>query len=238
MTPLRENFQTHQFDQQTQKAILNERTSLPVEGVAGQQIERKRALVNAYITDQFGANARGNNVYLVGWSDVAGDDVTLSGATFTPLDTTLYFIQLASDVQPAPAGQLVAITPDQFTWSSIERTSVSGEGLNNMTILPGASVVMQYTPLPGAVLDQVDELDVYMDRSSGFGRQVVLELWNWERGVWEAMSDTQVEDYSVFDPQRYLGDQNAVRVRLSLDVEVSYGSAWVRRFGLTQRGQF
>ena len=234
---LRENFQTRQFDQQSQRAILNEKPVNSLSGIALQQAERRKALINAYVFDQFGASARGNNVYLVGWSDAPGDDIELEGATFTPLDTTLYFIQLDSNIEP-PIGQNVTIMPDQFTWFSLERKEVSGEGLNNMTLLPGTSVIMQYTPLPGAVLDQVDELVLYLDRGSGFGRQVGLSLWNWAHEEWDPLNDTNVQDYSVFSPQRYLGAQNTVRIRLSLLVDVDYGSAWIRRFSLMQRGQF
>ncbi len=237
---LRENFQTRQFDQQTQRAILNE-AIIPAKlvGAAAQKAERRRAIITSYMFDQFGATAYGNHVYLVGWSDEAGDDITLSGATFTPLDTTLYLIQMDAAIPPAPPTQSVTIMPDQFTWTSLERTNVdSMGGLNNLTLLPGASVVMQYRPLEGAVLKQVDELVLYLDRGSGFGRQVGLELWNWERQEWNELTDTNVQDYLLVSPRRYLGPQNTVRVRLTLKPDVTYGSAWVRRFSLMQRGKF
>lgn len=234
---LRENFQTRQFEQQSQRAIYNEVPTTRLEGIVAQQAERRKALVNAYVFDQYGAAARGNDVYLIGWSDAPGDDVTLEGATFTPLDTTLHFIQLTSDVTP-PTNQTITILPDQFTWFSLERKEVSGEGLNNMTLLPGTDVVMQFTPLEGAVLDEVDELVLYVDRGSGFGRQIGVEVWDWERAAWEQLSDMNVEDYTLFNPERFLGAQNTVRVRLTLRVDMDYGSAWIRRFSVIQRGQF
>jgi hypothetical protein len=86
----------------------------------------------------------------------------------------------------------------------------------NLTLQPGDDLSFQFTPLPEAVLDTVDQLTVRMERTSMGDADLPIYLYNWTRGEWEQVS--LVDGERQFSrPSRYLGPENAVRVRLNAD---------------------
>ncbi|MCU0511505.1 MAG: hypothetical protein MUE40_02940 [Anaerolineae bacterium] len=202
-----------------------------------QQRDRLTAVLSAFLADQFGSTAYGDHAYLAGWSSEARRDVALvpGDTNYINVETTLYLIQIA--VQPAATAPEVpvTITPDRFTWSILERRNVEGAGPYDLTLLSDAEVVLRYTPLPAAVLSQVQELTIFLDRSSGYGGRVSLDVWDWQRRAWEALDNSVRQDsYTLSDPAPYLGPGNAVQLRLRLSID--FGSAWIRRLTVTQQG--
>jgi hypothetical protein len=197
---------------------------------------RNQSAVAAYLRDQYESTARGDDVYLVGWSETWPDDMTIVDAPASPMDTTLFVVRLPVAFQPPPASQTVTLTPDQFTWATLERDLVSDGGATGVRLPPGGSFVIRYTPVASARLAEVDAFDLFIDRSRGYGALVELEIWDWRRQAWQAMGERSLERYTFDDPADYLGPLNAIQLRMTLDA--SYSSVEIDRVSVTQTGRY
>ncbi|MEL7432576.1 MAG: hypothetical protein AAFN11_01390, partial [Chloroflexota bacterium] len=191
---------------------------------------RRRALLRAFMRDQYASRGIGNQAYLMGWT--TGEqptDIAVQDVTYRAVDTSLHIIELASSVDTPPASQQVTIDPSQFTWAftNITTTQVFG-GVNNLTIINPGFAEMQLMPLEGAVLDTVDMMTLELDRSSAYGREVEVSLWNYQTNEWDAFDSRTSESYDITAPEPYLGPRNTVRLRLSLDRNLAESSASAR----------
>ncbi|MGB1285248.1 MAG: DUF7408 domain-containing protein [Aggregatilineales bacterium] len=197
--------------------------------------ERRRALLTAFTRDQFSSTARGHDVYLAGWSDVwTDDDVTFDEKGTQNLTTTLYLIRL--DVTIEQPDDVVTIQPDQFTLFWLNAESTIGTVPDDLTMEQLSSTEMQFVPIDGAILDDVTGMQIRVDRGSSYGRQFELLLWNYPLQQWMPLEDTRREEYILTDPTPYLGVNNSVRMRFEMDIP--FGSAWVRHVGVLQTGTF
>jgi hypothetical protein len=192
------------------------------------------SLVNDYvITSSLTATGRGNHVFFAGWNSESPLPLLLDGAPWTSTDATLYLVDLNVDVIH-PTG-ITSVTPEQFTWIN-ESDNLLGERTPlNLSLQPGEQATFRFTPLPSAVLTEVDELVVHMDRASIGLAAIPVDLFNWETDAWETVDAGQGET-RISDPQRFLGPQNTVRLRLtSGDVG---GFLRVEQLLVEQRGTF
>lgn len=163
---------------------------------------------------------RGNHAYLTGWTDKAPLDTTVEGSTLKTIDTTLMLIQL-NVKNTVPQGNTV-ITADQFTWFAQSRSSLADVGPLDISFNPGDEAVLRFTPLPDAVLKQVNELRIYVDRNQNTNRNITLQVWNWDAGQWEDQATTSGNQIIISNPARYIGPENAVQIRLSADAFGGY----------------
>lgn len=202
-----------------------------------QSYNRRAALLNSFMLDQFGSTARGNNVYLIGWAESWPRDIELGSAPWSTVETALYIVALDVTVEEPPSSERVQLTPDQFTWVALDRQGVDGtSGPNDLLLIPNSSMSLRYTPLSTAVLSEVDELDIRIDRSASRGISVTLDIWNWQTDQWEEMTNFREQSYIITEPEPYLGPQNMVQLRVSLGEEL--GSARIQELAVTQSGSF
>jgi hypothetical protein len=207
-----------------------------------QEANRRRALLNAFMRDQYATGSFGDEVYLVGWSNEQHPiDVEISNSEYRAVDTSLYIVQLENRVEAAPAGEAVTILPDQFTW--VIRDRAAGQtigGLNDLTMINPAWAEVRFMPIESAVLSEVTNISLELDRSSSYGREVQISLWNWQTQEWDLLDDPRLETYEVENPAAYLGANNMVDVRISLDSDLvsSAASARIRGLRLTMTGSF
>jgi hypothetical protein len=206
-----------------------------------QDIRRRQLFLSAFNNDSYLSTARGDRVYLAGWSDVMPLITELTGANWESVDTTLHIIELAVE-STIPRGN-VLISPDRFTWVARERTGLTTDIAPVNTVLqPGDEAIFRFTPIRGAVLADVRELKLRMDSSGAVRADVPLELWNWEAGEWtpiemrNAENQSTVSEFSIRDPQQYLGPQNAVEVRITANE--SGGYLRIGRLTVEQEGRF
>jgi hypothetical protein len=177
---------------------------------------------------------RGDQVYLAAWSNQAPVGIDVQGGSWKSLDTTLYLTQL--DLQSTPPTGEVLISSDQFTWTVQSQTTVSDAVPLGMTLQSGDEVVFRFTPLPDSVLRQVNQLTVYIDRGQNLLRNFPLNLWDWSKGDWEKMEIPSGSQLDISDPQRFLGPENAVQVRIVADDIGGYPR--FDNLTVEQRGQF
>lgn len=175
---------------------------------------RRQAFLQAFVRDQYGSTARGNRVFLAAWGagEPAADEV--AGADWSALDTTLYLIELAVEIDTT-ANRDILITRDQFTWTARERGTNDLQASPFQLTLTGENeAVFRFTPLPGAVLGTVDVLTLLVERMPGTQNSSDLALWNWREQTWEPAPFGDTERLDIRNPERYLGPNNAVEVRV------------------------
>jgi hypothetical protein len=200
-----------------------------------QEFYRRRMFLSSFMSDPYDVlTGRGNRAYLAAWVDAAPLGVTLEGANWKSLDTTLYLVEL--DVTLTPTSEEVLIASDQFTWIVKDRNSVTDLAPVALTLQPGDEVAFRFTPLPESVLNEVSELTLTVDRDSNTSRTMPLQLWNWDTQAWVEISINGGNVHSIRDPQAYLGPQNAVQVRIIADEIGSYTR--ISDLSVEQRGQF
>jgi hypothetical protein len=202
-----------------------------------QELERRQQFLSAFMADQYNATGRGDRVYLVGWTNQAPFEENLVGVNWRSVDSTIYIIELASEVVHPAANTRVTITPDQFTWTAIEREGILDAAPTNLTLYTDRVVSFKFTPVLQAELAKVSELYVILDQGdlSNRYRDVSIELWNWKSQAWEPYEINDIRT-RIFNPSRFVGPANAVQVRIKRDISGSY--LYVNHLGIEQRGEF
>lgn len=204
-----------------------------VETVEQQTILRQQWLLSALVNDSFRSTGRGDKVYLAAWVDEAPIMVDLAGANWNEQTSTLYLIELETELE-TPERE-VLIPPERFTWAVREYTGFSEIAPVELNMQPGEEVVFRFTPLPGAVLDEVSELHLVANDMNVGGRSVPLSLWNWKAGTWHTY-DVSRSGLTVEDHERFLGPENAVQIRLVAD-EIG-GYLRIGQISIQQLGTF
>lgn len=150
------------------------------------------------------------------------------------MDTTLYLVEL--DVEETPPSKEVLVSSDQFTWMVRSRNSVTDLAPIGMTMQQGDQVAFRFTPLPDAVLNEVSDLTLMIDRGSNSTRTFPIHLWNWENQEWDELAVTDGSEYAIHNPAEYLGPQNAVEVQVIADEIGNYTR--IQDLSVEQRGRF
>ncbi|MCB9450549.1 MAG: hypothetical protein H6672_03870 [Anaerolineaceae bacterium] len=202
--------------------------------VAEQEAYRRRLFLEALMTDAYGTTGRGDRAYLAAWADGAPLDITVPDTDWGSVDTTLYLTEL--EIEFTPPTQQVLITGDQFTWVSLSNVGGNTDTPIGLSLQPGDETVLRYTPLPGHVLAQVDEFTIDIDHNSRTGRNMPIDLWNWDTGVWETIRFINTSQLTINHPTPYLGPNNAVEVRIVADD--AGGFVRIQDMTIEQRGRF
>ncbi|MEQ8674801.1 MAG: hypothetical protein RLP44_18235 [Aggregatilineales bacterium] len=200
-----------------------------------QENRRRQALLNAFISDQYASTSRGDHAYLVGWTDTAPLDEVIGGAGWEPLDTTLYIIEL-DVIAETPATGSTVIARDQFTWVSLDRTGTDEMGPYSLNLFNATAVTFRFTPLPDAVLSEVDTLNVILERPNVVSSVMQVEIWDWEAQTWDDLQFNREESLTVRNPERYLGALNAVQIRIQRPE--TGGSVFIEQVAVEQIGSF
>ncbi len=198
-----------------------------------QSILRQQLFLSSFIDDAYGTTGRGDAVYLAAWTDESPLNLAVEGANWNAQDTTLYLVEIGTTLDQ-PSGR-VTISPDQFTWVVREYFGMGDIAPIALAMQPGEEVVFQYTPLPEAVLGEVDELLVQIQNINIGGRNIPAYLWDWTLSEWEEINVTN-EIAAIADPARFLGAQNAVRLRFVS--EDSGGYLRAGRILISQTGSY
>jgi len=214
--------------------FLRSRAFLGAESTDDKQAAREQAFLASFMVDQFDSTARGSGLYLVGWRDEWERDLDIRGASWTSVDTTLYIIQLETDMQ-LPA-ETATLTSEYFTWMSLSRSGLTGNGTDGFSLFEMQGVEFLFNPLPGLVMDEVDRLVIEVDRSGGYAQSLDTELFNWVENEYDVYTFRDGEILAFDDPRPYLGAGNMVRIRLHY--EQGIGTARVRKMRIEQTGRY
>lgn len=199
--------------------------------------QRKQAFLQSFIIDQFGSTSRGNRVYLVGWGEDAPLDEVIGGADWTALDTTLYVIEL--NVAVDNPNRRVLVSRDQFSWVATQRDGASAVGAYAIGLFGASELTYRFTPLPSAILSEVEELTVILDRTNPTSSLVEMAIWNWREHEWDTLNMFNVQEVTLDDSNNlalYLGPLNTVQLRVRRPD--TGGSARINQIAIEQLGQF
>ncbi|NJO84025.1 MAG: hypothetical protein HC828_15385 [Blastochloris sp.] len=151
---------------------------------AEQEARRRQFFVTSLVEDAYESTGRGDNIYLAGWANQSPlVETTLEGANWNAQDTALYLIEL--EVEHERPVEEVVIVPERFTWMVREYQGLGAISPVQLSMQQGEEVIFRYTPLPDAVLRQVDELVLNISGQNTVGRTFPLQLWNWAEETWE-----------------------------------------------------
>lgn len=195
---------------------------------------RDQYLASAFIDDSYGSTGRADSVYLAGWLDSAALPIDLLGADFDSAERTLVITRL--DAQITPPGEEVLITGDRFGWTIREYVGLGEVTPVELNMQPGEEVIIQFTPEPTAVLDEVTELRLRLDDISiASSRRLPLNIYNWTTSTWDEIT-VSAQTLTIRDHAAYLGAQNSVRIRVVADEVGTF--LRLGRLSVEQRGTF
>ncbi len=213
---------------------LRTRAFLRAESIKERQAAREQSFLASFSVDQFLSDGRGAGLYLAGWSDSWARDLEIEGAAWSAVDTSLYLIELDVDIELP--GEQVTLSSDYFSWMTLEREGLVGNGTDNFSLFESQSVEFLFHPLPGLALDEVTRLYLKVDRGGGYAQMLPLEVYDWEAGAYEKFGYREGDELELAAPAAYLGAGNAVRLRL--EYNSGSGTARVRRIRLEQTGRY
>jgi hypothetical protein len=194
---------------------------------------RDQLFLSALVDDSFDATGRADTLYLAGWLDDAPLTTTLSGQSAAVRQTTLVLIALDTSIEP-PAGP-VTISSDRFTWAVRAYSGLGEVTPIDLNMQEGEEVTFRFTPLPSAVLDDVQQLTIVLDSLNVAVRRVPLWLYDWRADEWVQVEVGREGLTLSSDFARFLGPQNAVQVRLAADEFGGY--LRIGSLGIEQRGR-
>ncbi|MCU0479736.1 MAG: hypothetical protein MUE54_00830 [Anaerolineae bacterium] len=200
---------------------------------ATQIFNQRRALIASFMIDQYGSRARGNRVFLLGWSETSPTEENMGEQTYSSVDTTLYIIEL--DVEITPTEDEIIVSKDQFTWLALTESQIGNISPSNLntSLLDENIVAFRFTPIASAQLEEVTALSILIDRTST-SLNNTLELWDWQAETWVAFQIGGQSRYEVEDYAPFIGAQNAVQIRTTSGL--SGGSRYIQQLGIEQRG--
>ncbi len=206
-----------------------------------QENQRRQAFLNAFVLDQYASTARGDRVYLIAWADNAPIDEVVDGAGWEALDTTLYIIELTLESrevlnESSDLDDLSHVTQNQFTWVSRNRNGVDDVGPYSINMFNDSEVIFRFTPLPSAVLSDVEAMNLVIERPNALTAALQVQLWNWENEAWDDVEFDREMIVPIDSFEDYLGPLNAVEVRLARPQ--AGGSVSIRQLGIEQFGQY
>ena len=214
--------------------FLRSRLFLEVQSTAGRQAAREQSFLASFLLDQFDSTARGSGLYLVGWHDDWARDLTISGADWTAVDTTLYIIEL--DVKLQLPRQSATLTTEYFTWLTTDRQGISGNGTEDFNLYEGQQVEFIFHPLPGLAMDAVERLHIEVDRGGGYAQALDVKVFNHRSSTYDTFTYRDGDELEFDDPAPYLGAGQRVQLRLSY--EEGLGTARVRKIRIEQTGRY
>lgn len=213
---------------------LRTRSFMNADTKSERQAAREQAFLASFMVDQFGSSARGSGLYLLGWSDEWGRDLSIGGAGWSSIDTTLYLIELDVDIE-LPS-QRVTLTTENFSWMTLDRQGVTDNGADGFSLFEEQSVEFLFHPLPGLAMDTVEHMLVDVDRGGGYGQALHVELYDWTRSDYDVFTYRDGSELELSAPHRYLGPGKAVRIRLRYGEGM--GTARVRKIRIEQTGHY
>lgn len=213
---------------------LRTRSFLNAESASERQAAREQAFLASFMVDQFGSSARGSGLYLLGWSDEWRRDLSIGGAGWSSIDTTLYVIKL--DVAIELPSQRVTLTTENFSWMTLDRQGVIDNGTDGFSLYEEQSVEYLFHPLPGLAMESVERMLVDVDRGGGYGQALRVELYDWIQDDYEVFTYRDGSELEFSAPRRYLGPGQAVKLRLRYGDGI--GTARVRKIRIEQTGRY
>ena len=153
-------------------------------------------------------------VTLLAWSEEPQFEATMDSDNYNLLATTLYFLEIPL-AEVTAGGEGVEVPRELLNWRILDESGFYPSGVADFYMPPGW-IEIEFAPWSRFQTMEVTDLEVVLERppaSSGTPAPLV-RLWNWEQERWATIPDVVWGRMDVSDFERYLGEQNEVRIRL------------------------
>jgi len=180
------------------------------------------------ISSMLANDGRGDDVYLMGWSDKVPFRTNVLNASFEGTDVALYIVRL--NIELAGGGQTMdVIPPGLMTWQALQ----DSDGYNrptpyNLYLEPGTIFAFRFQPIALMPVPPISSLVIHLEGDGG-GRVPLVEIWNFNAGGWETVQvnwgDTRLESVAS-----YVDASGGVNLRIR--TRMDYGDS-VSRFDVT-----
>ena len=174
-------------------------------------------LISSMLTN----DGRGEDVYLIGWSDDIPFRTRVLNASFEEADVALYItklnIELAGDAQAVNT-----IPPGLMTWQLLEDTGTYYDSSPyGLFLSPGDIFAFRFQPIALVPVPPIDSLVIHLEGDST-DKLPLVEIWSFSTGRWESIQanwgDTRIESASS-----YVDASGGVNLRIQ--TRMDYGSS-------------
>jgi hypothetical protein len=178
-----------------------------------QDYYRRFSLVSAILGMNQGGG-RGGGFYLAGWTDSFPEEMTLysgSRREFDTADHSLYLVSFQPQIQAT--GKEMAFSPGAFTWAVLDGSpNMETSPYNTYVYSPG--MTLQFDLTQQVKYSAIHSLTLHLQGSSN-PTQLVISLWDYQTGSWQIQTIQQYGDYTLPDPERFLGPGSQIRLKIA-----------------------
>jgi hypothetical protein len=154
---------------------------------------------------------------LIAWSDQPQLDLNLRDEEHDSMATSLYFLDLPVSQELSFQAEMT-VPRSLLNWAVLAEDGAYNPSIEDLLLRTG-SVEFEFVPWSDFQTMQVRDLAIILDPPTGMATQQPpqLRLWDWSTGsgTWRSPNGPSWGRIVIEDAQRYLGQNNAVRVQLS-----------------------
>lgn len=192
-------------------------------------LNRRYQLLHAFLFNQGMLAVQPQRLVFFAWSEESLWEVRAAEHDSSTLDTVAYFLDVP--LSEAADDKRFDIPPALTTWLPVDGSGPGDSGPYGRFLRSGW-LSYQYQPWEVFHSMRVDELVVHLNATVRQG-QVVLALWDWTEQTWIVEEETGWGDTTIRNVERFVGPNNAVRVRAenttttgyTIDMDVTFGGA-------------
>ena len=152
-------------------------------------------------------------VTLAAWSTEPQIEAALVNGENGRAATTLYLIDVPLDRQLS-AGQ-ITVPASLLHWEILADNGLYSPAIQNFYLPPAVWMEVAYRPWPELAGLAVTGLSVQLEESYASGSPApAVAAWDWQAESWVVLSDVNWGITAVSAPQRFIGENNSVRLRL------------------------
>lgn len=174
---------------------------------------RRFTLLTAAVSDLEGQIGSFSGIYLAGWSKRTPLEVNVKGVNATADDLTFYIIELLP--RDGLFENTFTIFRNMFNWSVLETSNDLSPSAYDVQLSQGA-YSLRFAPVEAIPFKSVQSLTLHLQ---GYSESVpphqMISLWNFPLGAWQFFpADLGWGDYSFEQPERFVGDDGEIRLRI------------------------
>jgi hypothetical protein len=177
------------------------------------KLYRKFSLLSALI-DQYSGAGRGSGVYLVGWTEQAPLEASITDTVFNPVDASAYIIELQPQV--VVSGGRIAIPPGMMSWTVLDPGTQGTITPYDLYVYQG-HFSLRFAPSRALDFQQVDSLVMHLTAYTQTGpvKDLDVSLWDYTAGDWVVQPGLSWGDNTIASPERYVGSNGEIQVQVS-----------------------
>ena len=179
------------------------------------ELYRRYSMLYAMLDPNSGGAGLASGVYLLGWAGESPLPARLNNARTVAADTTLLIVNLNPRLN-VTRGRLV-LPPALFTWTGDldEQTQGVDRTPYDMYIDVGR-YSLSFRPTWPIQYNSVESLTLHLRSYGSSGPAgLIISLWDFRRGDWDALGEQSWGDIPVPEPARFVGPSGEIRLLIA-----------------------